>query len=119
MRMWMVYPKLMCDRHLLGEHVEIHMLAGALAKGKSVEGYLAKGLLAPQCLFKRHWDLVVEMTGRGFKHVAPLRTFAGPAPSGAVNKDASLRELARRCRRCRRRIKAAGMIVPIKGARTA
>jgi hypothetical protein len=30
MRMWMVPPKVMCRKHLLGEHVEIHMLAGSL-----------------------------------------------------------------------------------------
>ena len=25
MRMWMVNPKMMCNKHLLGEHVELHL----------------------------------------------------------------------------------------------
>ncbi|MEZ0346180.1 MAG: pyrimidine dimer DNA glycosylase/endonuclease V, partial [Infirmifilum sp.] len=28
----MVPPSIMCDRHLLGEHVELHMLVGALRR---------------------------------------------------------------------------------------
>lgn len=38
MRMWMVDPATMCDRHLLGEHAEIHMAIGTIAKGRSVAG---------------------------------------------------------------------------------
>ena len=30
MRMWMVNPGFMCNKHLLGEHVECHMLVGHL-----------------------------------------------------------------------------------------
>lgn len=30
MRMWMVDPKIMCRKHLLGEHLELHMLAGCI-----------------------------------------------------------------------------------------
>ena len=30
MRMWGVDPKQMCRQHLLGEHVELHMQAGAV-----------------------------------------------------------------------------------------
>ena len=45
MRMWMVDPRIMCRQHLLGEHVEIHMFVGAISRGKSVKGYLEKGLL--------------------------------------------------------------------------
>jgi hypothetical protein len=43
MRMWMVWPELMCRKHLLGEHVEIHMLLGALNKGHRVQGFINKG----------------------------------------------------------------------------
>jgi len=28
MRMWMLNPKALCRKHLMGEHVEIHMLVG-------------------------------------------------------------------------------------------
>ena len=36
MRMWLVPPSHMCRKHLLGEHVELHMLLGTLKKGKSI-----------------------------------------------------------------------------------
>ena len=40
MRMWMVNPEILCRKHLLGEHVELHMLVGWIIKGKSIQGYL-------------------------------------------------------------------------------
>ena len=43
MRMWMVPPRKMCRKHLLGEHVEIHMAVATLRLGKSVAGFLEKG----------------------------------------------------------------------------
>ena len=36
MRMWNVDPKLMCNKHLLGEHVEMHMFFGTIQKGISM-----------------------------------------------------------------------------------
>lgn len=38
MRMWNINPRYMCRKHLLGEHVETHMLVGSLRKEKSVQG---------------------------------------------------------------------------------
>jgi len=61
MRMWMVNPKIMCRQHLLGEHVEIHMFVGTLSRGKSVKGYLEKGLLEVHNLYWRHEELVEEI----------------------------------------------------------
>lgn len=99
MRMWMVDPKLMCRQHLLGEHVEIHMLAGSLRRGKSIAGFLSKGLLAPQHMQQRHAELVIEMERRGMRHASPLRNVDGP--EGTVDVAASHLELTRRCKACR------------------
>lgn len=44
MRMWMVPPRHMCRKHLLGEHVELHMFVGSIKNGVRVEGYLANNL---------------------------------------------------------------------------
>ena len=41
MRMWMLPTAGMCRKHLLGEHVELHMLLGSLRRGKNIEGFLA------------------------------------------------------------------------------
>ena len=45
MRMWNVNPKTLCRKHLLGEHLEIHMFVGSINKKISMKGYLEKGFL--------------------------------------------------------------------------
>lgn len=72
MRQWLVYPCLMCDRHLLGEHVEHHMIAGAIRRGKSLDGYLRRGQILPGTLPMRHALLAQEMERRGMRHRSPL-----------------------------------------------
>jgi len=98
--MWMVDPRKMCDQHLLGEHVEIHMLAGTLRRKRSVEGFITGGLIEIHNMEARHAELVVEMTRRGMNHRSPLpkvRIYK----SGKVNRRANLVEMARRCKNCR------------------
>ena len=72
MRMWMLPPIGMCRKHLLGEHVELHMLLGSMRRGKNMDGFLSGGLVDPQQLFTRHEELVTEMTRRGFKHTSSI-----------------------------------------------
>lgn len=103
MRMWMVDPTKMCRKHLLGEHVEIHMAVGSLRNGKSLQGYLDRGLLEPQHFYRRHTALVKEMKRRGYKHKSPLRVTGLKPPHGRVNVPHSLKELRARCPECRRR----------------
>lgn len=106
MRQWHVPPEIMCREHLCGEHVEHHMLAGTLLRGRSVNGYLRKGLLEVMTLFERHDELVAEMLRRGYNHQSPmpeeLREYLYPA--GHVDRPNSLSELYHRCPRCRARI---------------
>ena len=54
MRMWMLPPEMMCRKHLLGEHVELHMLLGSLRRGKNIDGFLAGKLVDPRRMFRRH-----------------------------------------------------------------
>lgn len=102
----MVDPQGMCDKHLLGEHVECHMLLGTLRLGKSIQGFLKKGLLEPQNLVRRHDELADEMTKRGFKHKSPIceSTVTFDLPIGTVNVWESTTELTRRCPSCNKRI---------------
>jgi len=101
MRMWMVNPQYMCDRHLLGEHVECHMFAGCLTRGKSLMGYINKNLFDPSSLVKRHNQLAGEMLLRGFHHRSPLSGYEGdPSP---IDDAKSLNDLLQRCGRCRKR----------------
>jgi hypothetical protein len=108
MRMWLVDPRLMCSQHLLGEHVELHMLVGSLNRGKRIDGFLRDGLVELRSIRRRHRELVAEMRRRGFRHQSPLPEFRARR-AGSVDVLANLKELARRCRDCRALIGDAGM----------
>lgn len=102
----MVEPKLMCDRHLYGEHYELHMLAGALIKRRSIRGYLDKGLLEPQNIFHRHSSLSLEMArrkGTAYSRL-PLLLVTFHIPYGHVDRLQSVADLVARCPECEERI---------------
>lgn len=106
MRQWQVNPKVLCTSHLLGEHVEHHMMLGVLARGNSIDKYL-DGLFDPSILVKRHEMLAKEMLRRGMKHNSPLcpdQLAKVELPIGHVNVLESYHELSQRCRTCHRRI---------------
>ena len=96
----MVNPKLLCRKHLLGEHVEIHMLCGSLIAGRSIAGFLQRGLLEPQHAKSRHLALVEEMTIRGYSHKSPLPDLLELLPIGCVDQLKSLQDLKQRCKDC-------------------
>lgn len=100
MRMWMVNPRLMCRRHLLGEHVELHMLAASLRRGISLSGYIEKRLVELHNIGVRHARLVKELERRGYRHRSPL-TGLYSRREGRVDRRGNLRELAARCAQCR------------------
>lgn len=111
MRMWMLDPRLLCRKHLLGEHNELHMLAGSLARGIRLDGFAAKGLLEPRAMLERHDSLAREMLRRGYAHrsllpdcTAALAGYPAAVREGRVDREASARELASRCEECARRM---------------
>lgn len=79
MRMWMLPPGFLCRKHLLGEHVELHMLAGSLIRKKTLDGFARDGLIEPSALPARHEALAAEMLARGYRHQSPLPTDAAMA----------------------------------------
>jgi len=101
MRMWMVDPHTMCRKHLLGEHVEIHMLAGSLLRGRSIAGFLRDKILEPRAMVWRHEALATEIIRRGYKHASPLPALLVQPPAGKVDTAVSDTELRRRCPECR------------------
>lgn len=104
MRMWNVDPRVMCRKHLLGEHVEMHMFIGTIRQGKSLQGYIDKGLVEVRNILHRHNKLAAEMKRRGMRHNSDIAYFSMPAKyfvrSGQVDVNANLIELARRCDNC-------------------
>lgn len=103
MRMWGINPNFLCDKHLLGEHVEMHMFAGVIRKGTSIKGYIERGLVNPARIKERHDELAKEMIRRGMNHQSPL-PYLPDMPNLPINTVQSKKELARRCQNCRRRI---------------
>ena len=109
MRMWMVDPKIMCNKHLLGEHVELHMFVGTLKKKKSIQGYINNNFLEPLSILDRHTALSVEMTDRGMNHKSPidenldniLNYLNIEIINYKINKDKSLEDLISRCPICK------------------
>ena len=105
MRQWHVDPALLCRKHLLGEHVEHHMMVGTLRKNRSLAGHIERGQIAVHTIIERHAALAAEMKRRGMQHSSPLPrgTHALVWTEGHVDSEANLVELARRCSDCRAR----------------
>lgn len=116
MRMWMVDPRYMCDRHLLGEHVECHMFAGCINKKKPLSGYVRNNLFDAASLTRRHDRLAREMKARGFRHQSPLAGYKGR--STPIDSRTSLRDLMQRCPRCRERYDKCAVISESRLKRT-
>jgi hypothetical protein len=108
MRMWMIDPALLCRQHLLGEHNEVHKLAGCILKKRSLAGYITKGLVELHHLQIRHDRLVQEMLARKMNHQSPLPQIRFSRELGHVDRDESIEELKRRCPSCRENIKLKG-----------
>ena len=75
MRIWDIPVEQLCQKHLLGEHRELHAIWSILTNDK--KGYSKhpetlrwKGKL--KALYLRHEQQVKEMEKRGFKHKSPL-----------------------------------------------
>lgn len=100
MRMWNVKPELLCNKHLLGEHVEMHMFAGTIKRNKSIKGFLSKGFVETGNITKRHNELATEMLKRGINHKSEL-TLDVKNNEGFVDVLNSLADLAKRCEKCR------------------
>jgi len=107
MRMWMVDPKIMCRKHLLGEHVELHMMAGHLRLGRKVNGFVAHNCVQPASISARHKALAKEMARRGYQHASPLQQpviAAHQHPEATVDIVAALADLLGRCEECASRV---------------
>jgi hypothetical protein len=99
----MVNPKVMCRQHLLGEHKELHQAVGSITKGKSLAGHLEKGQIEIHNIRSRHRELVKEMKARNYNHASPLKKFKS-IKAGKINIKENYKELARRCKECKKLI---------------
>jgi hypothetical protein len=101
--MWNVDPRILCRKHLLGEHVECHMFAGSIKKGIKIKGYVDNGLIETHNLKSRHDLLAEEMVKRGYNHFTPLH-FISENVIGKIDSEANIKDLYNRCEECRKNI---------------
>lgn len=113
MRMWMVDPRILCQKHLCGEHLEMHMYLGALRCSHTLTGFLKNNLFEPKKLFERHNELAKEMLNRGYKHKSDmceqevltcLDNLCEIEKNIIINKEKSLIDLLGRCPKCEERL---------------
>lgn len=113
MRQWMVDPEILCQKHLCGEHVELHMTIGTIKKGIRVDGYLKNNLLEPRSIYERHKILSEEMIKRGYNHKSPLEetdcecilNLTTEQQYWEIDKTKAFEDLISRCPECEKRYK--------------
>lgn len=107
MRMWMIDPKLLCQKHLLGEHGEIHKHKHNFEKKHSIKGRISPVvLIEPESMKTRHDELAKEMLRRGYKHQSPyiqpdLSYLADAERFAKVDMGYNLKDLYNRCEECK------------------
>ncbi len=81
------------------------MFVGSILKNISVSGYVLGGLFDESKLDARHDELVKEMQKRGFAHASPLQQVTySSSYTPCIDYEENVRELSRRCVKCRSRI---------------
>ena len=110
MRMWQIDPKYLCRKHLLGEHLEIHLHKHNFVKHHSITGRIFPIVqIEPESMKARHDQLVEEMINRGYNHQSPyeqpdLSYLPDSERHAKVDRNISLEDLMIRCPDCKRRI---------------
>jgi len=109
MRMWMVNPAILCRKHLLGEHGEIHKHRHNFVKQHSMTKRIELGQIEPASMQERHDALVVEMERRGYNHKSPyeqpdISYLSLDQQKAKVDVEESLADLLGRCPDCSARI---------------
>tara|TARA_R110002020_G_scaffold288177_1_gene503626 strand:+ start:49 stop:459 length:411 start_codon:yes stop_codon:yes gene_type:complete len=109
MRMWMINPKLLCDKHLLGEHSELHKHIPSFHKKHKINNRITPVVQIELTSYQsRHDELATEMLHRGMNHKSPLPELPDFSYlplhqyEAKVDKHISKRDLRERCEDCRR-----------------
>ncbi len=111
MRMWMINPKLLCDKHLLGEHGEIHKHRHIFVKKYSITKRISPVVqIEPRSMEFRHNVLANEMIRRKMKHKSPYELpdiwyLSNEQIYAKVDIQNSLKDLSSRCPECANKIK--------------
>jgi hypothetical protein len=105
--MWMIDPKLLCRKHLLGEHGEIHKFKHNFEKKHSINKRIEQGQIEPDSMEVRHNELASEMLRRGYNHKSPysipdLSYLNNEQRYFKVDRRKAIVDLHSRCEECRK-----------------
>ena len=110
MRMWMIEPELLCNKHLVGEHGEIHKHRHNFVKKHNISGRIHPIVqIEPSSMKIRHDELVEEMLKRGMNHKSDyeqpdISYLKEDLRYAKVNIEISKLDLVGRCEECRKNI---------------
>ncbi len=110
MRMWMINPELLCKKHLLGEHGEIHKHRHNFVKQHRITKRISPVVqIEPSSMESRHDMLAAEMIRRGYNHSSPysqpdISYLKDDEKLAKVDINNSLMDLTTRCPECAKRI---------------
>jgi len=106
MRMWGIDPSLLCQKHLIGEHGEIHKHRHNFIKKHKITNRITPIVqIEPENMQKRHDELVLEMLKRGYKHNSPyeqpdLSYLKAEERYAQIDINISIADLTNRCVEC-------------------
>jgi len=106
----MVDPKILCNKHLLGEHGEIHKHRHNFVKQHSITKRVSPVVqIQPSAMQSRHDELAVEMLRRNMNHKSPFKQpdisyLPTNERSVVVDIQNSIKDLSNRCSECAKRI---------------
>jgi hypothetical protein len=104
----MIEPNLLCDKHLLGEHNELHKFHPSFVKKHSIKGRIFPVVqIEPSNMKIRHDALAEEMISRNFNHNSPyempdLSYLTHYELAAKVDMNASYQDLISRCNECKK-----------------
>ena len=107
----MISPELLCNKHLIGEHGEIHKHRHNFVKKHNIFGRLNPVVqIEPLSMKKRHDELTKEMEKRFNKkynslyEMPDLSYLPNEQKFAKVNIDISIKDLLNRCSECSKKI---------------
>ena len=108
MRMWMVDPRILCRKHLLGEYNELHKHRHVFVKQHKIDGYIKNNCIEPMHMKRRHDQLAHEMEWRGYNHKSnyeqpDISYLPDHQQYYRVNVPNALKDLLDRCEHCRKK----------------
>lgn len=106
MRMWMINPKMMCIKHIVGEHGEIHKHKHNFIKKHNISGRIYPIVqISPYLMKKRHDELTKYLKNHKSPYELPnLSHLSNEIKYAEVDIEYNIKDLMNRCPECRKKI---------------